>query len=118
VLLEKFSPATTVNFPGSLYYAECVFNMPNKIINYIVCSSCYTLYNHYSAQLAKTKLMKCKKAGCMSTLSQKIKKKGRIVYRLIKVYPYHPIMAQLATMLQNNKFEELLDYLYERQPPS
>jgi len=117
VLLEKLSPATTVDFPGSLYRAERVFNMPNEIINYIVCPSCHTLYDPRPAQLARTKPMKCKKAGCMSTLSQKIKKKGRIVYRPIKVYPYHPITAQLATMLRNDKLEELLDYPYERQPP-
>ena len=116
-LLEKLSPATTTDFPGSLYRAERVLNMPNEIINYIVCTSCHTLYDPRPAPLAKTKPTKCKKAGCMNLLTERFKKKGKVVYRPIKVYPYHPIISQLAAMLQNNEFEELLNYPYERQCP-
>jgi hypothetical protein len=118
MLLEKLSLAMTIDFPGSLYHTERVFNMSDEIINYIVCTLCHTLYDPRPAPLAKTKPTKCKKAGCMNLLMQKVKKKGKTVYRPIKVYPYHPIISQLAAMLQNNEFEKLLNYPYERQCPS
>ena len=77
MLLEKLSPAMTIDFPGSLYHAEHVFNMPNEIINYIICTLCHTLYDPHPAPLAKTKPTKCKKAGCMNLLTQKVKKKRK-----------------------------------------